>query len=483
MKSLKINALLNTLRSVLNIIFPLITFPYVSRILGADNLGIYNFSSSFVSYFILIAGLGINTYAIREGAKYRDNREEISNFSSEVFSINMLSTLIAYILLITILLLFKNLQDYTICIIIFSIQIFFSTIGTEWIYIIYEDYSYITLRSIVFKIISMFLLFVFVKNREDCLAYSAITVFSSVGSNILNYVHVKRFLQLNLTLKMKLKRHLKPIMILFVSGIAIQVYVSSDITILGIMKGAHTVGIYSVSSKIYSILKMLLSAALVVYIPRLSMLFGKKQYKKYNTLASSVLNISLMLIFPISVGLILVSKEIVILLAGIDFIKSVSSLQLLSLAIIPTIFGWFYTDCVLIPAKKEKIVMIANLISAVVNIILTIILIPYFSENAAAFTTVVAEVINMLIVVFYGIQVITIDYFRKNLLTVLVGTFGVIGICMAVDMLQFTFIYGLIVKILLSILIYFIILLLLKNRYCISTFEKILGGFSLWKKE
>lgn len=125
MKSLKINVLLNTLRSVLNIIFPLITFPYVSRILGADNLGIYNFSSSFVSYFILIAGLGINTYAIREGAKYRDNREEISNFSSEVFSINMLSTLIAYILLITILLLFKNLQDYTICIIIFSIQIFF----------------------------------------------------------------------------------------------------------------------------------------------------------------------------------------------------------------------------------------------------------------------------------------------------------------------------------------------------------------------
>ncbi|HFI0095332.1 TPA: oligosaccharide flippase family protein, partial [Streptococcus suis] len=136
MKSLKINVLLNTLRSVLNIIFPLITFPYVSRILGADNLGIYNFSSSFVSYFILIAGLGINTYAIREGAKYRDNREEISNFSSEVFSINMLSTLIAYILLITILLLFKNLQDYTICIIIFSIQIFFSTIGTEWIYTI-----------------------------------------------------------------------------------------------------------------------------------------------------------------------------------------------------------------------------------------------------------------------------------------------------------------------------------------------------------
>ena len=188
MKSLKINALLNTLRSVLNIIFPLITFPYVSRILGADNLGIYNFSSSFVSYFILIAGLGINTYAIREGAKYRDNREEISNFSSEVFSINMLSTLIAYILLITILLLFKNLQDYTICIIIFSIQIFFSTIGTEWIYIIYEDYSYITLRSIVFKIISLFLLFVFVKNREDYLAYSAITVFSSLGSNLLNYV-------------------------------------------------------------------------------------------------------------------------------------------------------------------------------------------------------------------------------------------------------------------------------------------------------
>ncbi len=177
-KSLELNAFLNSLRSILNLLFPLITFPYVSRVLSVDGMGIYNFSNTYVNYFLLIAGLGIATYAVREGAKYRNNTEEISKFASQVFTINIYSTVVAYVLLLGSLLVFKNLNNYISCTLIFGLQIIFTTIGTEWIYTIYEDYSYITIRSIVFKIFSIILLFILVRKPEDYLWYAAITVFS-----------------------------------------------------------------------------------------------------------------------------------------------------------------------------------------------------------------------------------------------------------------------------------------------------------------
>ena len=183
-KSLGLNAFLNGLRSVLNIIFPVITFPYVSRVLGVGEIGKYNFSNSFVQYFILIAGLGIATYAVREGAKFRGDRQKLNYFASQVFSINILSTVVSYAILFLCLLFFNKLHAYLASILIFSIQIIFTTLGTEWIYTIFEEYTYITVRSIVFKIISIIALFIFVRHQGDYLNYAAITVFSAVGSYI-----------------------------------------------------------------------------------------------------------------------------------------------------------------------------------------------------------------------------------------------------------------------------------------------------------
>ncbi|KAA9233518.1 oligosaccharide flippase family protein, partial [Lactobacillus jensenii] len=143
-KSLGFNGLLNGVRSALNLVFPLITFPYITRVLSVGSVGAYNFSNTYVGYFILLAGLGISTYAVREGAKYRDNREKLSKFASEIFAINLWSTVVSYVLLFMSLLIFRNLQTYLLFILIFSVQIFFTTVGIEWIYIINEDYSYIT---------------------------------------------------------------------------------------------------------------------------------------------------------------------------------------------------------------------------------------------------------------------------------------------------------------------------------------------------
>jgi O-antigen/teichoic acid export membrane protein len=310
-KSLGINAFLNGFRSVLNLLFPLITFPYVSRILQASGTGKYNFANSIVSYFLLIAALGVTNYAVREGAKLRDDRQKISEFASQVFTINMISTLISYVLLFLSLILFKKLQFYTVAILIFGLQIFFTTIGVEWIYTIFEDYAYITIRSIIFKIISMILLFIFVRQRSDYLNYVAITVFSTVGSNILNYFHAKSFCDIRITFKIDWKQHLKPILVIFATGIATQIYVNSDITILGILKNDYLVGIYSVSSKIYAIVKSLVQAIVVVAVPRLSMLLGKRETRQFRFLLSKVTNSLAMFTFPVTVGLYMLAPQVI----------------------------------------------------------------------------------------------------------------------------------------------------------------------------
>lgn len=377
-KSIKINAFLNGLRSVLNLIFPLITFPYVSRILSVNGIGIYNFSSTFVGYFVLIAGLGINTYAVREGAKYRDNSKQIATFSNQLFSINIISTILAYVLLFVTIFAFPKLNNYISCILVFSIQIFFTTIGTEWIYTTYEDYTYITIRSILFKIFSILLLFLFVKRQSDYLIYAGITVLASVGSNLLNFIHARSFISLKLTTKIDWKRHLKPILIIFSSAIAVNIYVYSDNTILGIMKDEYAVGIYSIAVKIYTIAQSLLTAILTVTIPRLAFLYGKKLIEEYNYLLHRVIDTLLILALPASTGLIMLSKPIVMLIASRKYMNSVSSLSIIAFAIIFSIFSWIFSDCVLIPAKRESLVFHCTLITAVFNVVVNIILIPFF---------------------------------------------------------------------------------------------------------
>ncbi|MCC4412602.1 flippase [Limosilactobacillus reuteri] len=468
MKSLSINAFLNTLRNVLNMIFPLVTFPYVARILGAQNLGIYNFSNTFISYFLLIAGLGINTYAIREGAKYREDRKKLNNFVAQLYSINLVSTLISYILLGSVLVLAHNLRIYVICILIFSIQIFFTTIGVEWIYSIFEDYTYITIRSIFFKLISLILLFVLVKHKSDYLIYAAITVFASVGSNILNYIHVKKFCDIKITKVMKIKKHIKPILIIFASNIAILLYVNSGITLLGIMKNAYIVGIYSASTKIYSVLKTVLSSALIVTVPRLAMLYGKKNFNEYRKVASNVFNFLTLVTIPATIGLIIVSKSVILVLSGRDFVSATLSLQLLSIAAIFSIFSWFYNDCILIPAKKERVVLIATIVSAIVNILLNIVLIPNYNQNASAFATIIAELVGMIISIYYGRKVVTIKNFYNNFSTVVIASIGMAIIGVIINFLKLNTFISLIMVICLSGIAYLIMLIILKNKLVIN---------------
>ena len=463
-KSLKLNMILNAIKGLLSVLFPLITFPYVSRVLGVDNLGRYNFVNSIISYLLLLAGLGINTYAIREGARIRDDRERIELFGREMLSINILSTVFSYLLLFILLLAVSRLEDDRSLLLIFSLQIIFKTIGVEWVYSIYEDYIYITLRSIVFQVISLILLFLFVKTKDDIDIYALITVLSAVGSNLLNYIHSKSYCDLRPVWQIRWKAHLRPILILFAMSATVTIYVSSDITILGFLCGDYTVGIYSVSVKVYNIVKTILSSVLIVSVPRLSLLLGKNDMVRFSESADDIYKTLLTLVSPAIVGIIVLRKEIVLLFSTSDYISAITSLSLLSIALFFCMGAWFWGQCILIPFKEESTVFKITIFSAVVNIGLNFILVPVWRENAAAITTIVAEGLSFVLCAYVGRKYLQVKKLLVHYIKIAIGCIVIYFIGSFVHSLSLSSASNMMIIIPFSIVFYGVIELFLKNE-------------------
>ena len=277
-KSLTMNAIMSGVRSILSILFPLITFPYVSRVLQVENLGKYNFANSVCSYFVLLAGLGISTYAIREGSKLRENREQISRFAFQMYTINLASSALSYLVLL--------------------------------------------------------------------------------------------------------------------------------------------------------------------------------------------------LVAPAVTGLICLSRDVVLLISDPSYLPASTSLQILSAALFVCLFGWLYNACVLIPQKREKYVMYATVVSALVNILFNLILVPLFQENAAAFTTVLAEAVSMVLCIFYARGLVDLKVNLRSVGSVLVGCAGIVACCTAARYAIDGFLPRVAVSVFGSCAVYFLILALLKNEMVRDVLQK-----------
>lgn len=462
-KSLATNAILNTAKTVLGILFPLISFPYVSHVLGVENLGIYNFSFSFLSYFLLIAALGISTYGIREGTHYRENKVQIQSFVSELFSINMISTIVAYILLIVCLFGIPFMEPYRKAVLILSSEILFTTIGVSWVCNVYEDFLAIAVRTIAFQILSLVLLFVFVQSADDLYRYVAILVISNSGANLANFFYIrKKYCKFYFTTKIDWKKHLKPILIIFSTTIAITIYVSSGITILGFMTNDYQVGLYGTAVKIYTVIKNILAAILMVLIPRFTLVFSNDDHKQSNELFSKVFNILTVLMLPMCTGLFSLSGDIVTIISGRDYMGATDPLRLLSIAVTFSLYAYMYTQCVLIPVKEEKIVLRATIVSAVVNIILNFILIPMWSINAAAITTIIAEFIMFVMAFYYSQKTVRLVGVWKNLVSTLIGCICVFFICFFAKSIELLFL-RVMVSVCCSVLGYLLVLIVLRN--------------------
>lgn len=385
------NLALNIIRVALNLLFPLITFPYVSKILGPVNLGKVNFTSSVVNYFVLIASMGIPSYGVIVCAKARENTEKLKKTICELLYINIVLVVLAYFLFFASLLCVAKFQADRTLFLVQSISILLTAAGVDWIYSALEDFAYITIRSIIFKIISAALILILVKTNDDYILYAAILVLSGVGSCVLNLVHARQYIRLYPIKKLKIKQHMMPILTFFAASIAATISSNLDTTMLGFFKGDYEVGIYSFAVKIKNLLIMVDSAILAVFVPQFSMYAqsGKlEQYKKSVRLLSQMMFTFACVMSFFAVGFY---SDVITILGGEQYSTAKAPLIILTLCLIVLSMTWTLGVGVLQPLGREKDYAKGITVSTVTNIIFNVCLIPPFGSTGAALATIISE--------------------------------------------------------------------------------------------
>lgn len=464
MKSLKKNMVLNAFRTAMTLIFPLITFPYSSRILNPETIGKVQFSKSIVSYFAMLAALGIGTYGIREASKLRENKTLLSHFFQELLLLNLISTIIAYIGLFLCTIFIPKLVEYRLLIFVTSSTILFSTIGIDWLYTAEEDFTYITIRSLLFQILSIVFLYLFVKNETDYIIYALITVFSSVGSNICNIFHAKKFVSFKIQSKLDIKQHIRPVFALFSLTLASSIYALLDTTMVGLLADDFQVGLYTAATKINKMVLALVISMGAVLLPRLSFFVGKDDIESFKRVAYNYLDAMLLIAFPCLIGLSFLSKPILLVLSGSKFIDALTVMRIMNPIIVIIGLSNFIGLQIFLPLKKEKLTLYSEICGAFVNFLLNLFLIPKYAAIGAAIATVCAESTVTIVQLIFSRNIIS----PKKILFCSLKYF-VYSLIMGIPVLLCTYlipniIIQLIISIIVGILTYLLILFITKNE-------------------
>ena len=394
--SVKLNMLMNAILTMSSFIFPLITFPYISRILLPAGTGKINFATSVVNYFAMFAQLGIPTYGIRACAKVRDDKVKLSKIVHELLFINIFMCVLVYIVFFLSIFNVPRLRQDIALYLIIGISIILNALGVEWLYKALEKYSYITVRSLIFKAIALVAMFLLVKNQEDYVIYGGITIFAASASNILNFWNLRKYVILKPLGKYNIRQHVKMVITFFSMSIATTIYTNLDSVMLGFMKGDVDVGYYGAAVKIKNILVSLVTSASAVLLPRASFYVDRNLLDEFYYLLKKTMHFVFLLACPLTLYFIIFAKEGIFFLSGEAYAGSILPMQI----IMPTLIFIGMTNIIgiqmLVPLGLEKQVLYSEIAGAVVDFILNAFLIPRYASAGAAVGTLVAEIVVLI---------------------------------------------------------------------------------------
>ena len=481
-KSVKLNFILNSMRIFLGTFFILITTPYITRVLGAENLGKVDYVTSIIQYFILFTALGIPNYGIREIARTRDSENERTKVVLELGIILVVTTIFGYFILFYLLNKISNFKEIKTLILIMSTWILFNNVGFEWFYQGIENQIYITLRYIFVRIIVIILMFLFVKISNDYYIYGVIVVLMNSGSNILNLINIRKYLSFK---GMKLKdlnifRHLKPILIIFAASLSTSIYLQLDVVMLGNIND-KVVAYYTVPNKLIRLVMILITALGTVLVPRISNCLKNKDVENYKKYINLSLKYILMIAIPSLVGIFLLADNIIYIMAGEKFLQSILTMRILVFILFIVGLAYFLGFQILYPHGLEKYYTYSVTIAAIINFIFNYIMIPRYYQNGAAIGTIIAELTGVIIMLYFTRNYLKdIEFYSLKNLKYFVSA-GIMGIfILIIKTLNLSNLLTMLVAILLGSIIYFLILFLLKEDIMILGMNMLKNRF---KKE
>lgn len=451
-KSIKVNAFFNILYTVINIIFPLIIYPYVNRILMAAGLGKVTFYASVSNYAIMFAGLGLATYGVRAVAKVRENGKELSGIAAELLRINMVATVVVVVIYTCFVLFSERLNKEQCLFWINGILIITAPLGVDWLYSGLEQYSYITKRTVLFKAVSLVLVFLFVRQSDDYIVYAGILAFSNIASILCNYLYAKKLVGFSLQGEYRYKKHLKPMMVLFASALAVSIYTNLDTVMLGFICDDREVGLYTVAVKVKTVLLAVVNAISTVLLPRLSCYYGQEKYGEYYKVLKKSVSVIFMLTIPLAMFFALEAYNCIFILGGEDYLQAVSCMQILMPVLVMSGFSNVTGNQVLIPQGKDTLFMRAVMAGAFVDIVLNALFMRRFGCIGASVATLIAEMVQMGVQLFYSYKDVVSGFQLKTFMHI--GIASVISFFVVCE-LEFLCGFSVIAELFISAFIYF----------------------------
>ena len=389
-KSLKKNIIYSSILTAANYIFPLITYPYVSRVLGVDNIGACNFVDSVINYFILFSMLGISTVGIREISQARSDREKLNQTFSRLFTINTVSTTVVLIALLISMFTVPQLRENSHLMWIGVLKLISNYLLIEWLYKGLEEFKYITSRTVLVKCLYVVAVFLFIKSPADTTIYYMLLTLMITGNALINIVHSRKYVKYSLTLQ-KSSALLKAIIILGIYAFLTSMYTTFNVVYLGFECGDTEVGYYATSTKIYRMILSVFTAVTGVMMPRLASLLSEGKFGTFRSLLKKSFRILFVIFIPTSFAIGIFAPQIIHLIAGAGYEGAIMPLRIISPLLLIIGLEQIIIIQGLMPMKKDKEVLINSAAGAATGIIANLILVPQYGATGAAISWFAAE--------------------------------------------------------------------------------------------
>ena len=390
--SIKKNYGFNLLNSLLNIVFPIVTFPYAARILSPEGIGEAQFIFSLAQYFAILAAFGIPIYGVKAIAEVKHNKELLSKVTTELLVI--LSMLVAVVLGVYSLVII-NIPDLNANWPAHAIAgsiIFLTVFNVDWFFSGTEQFKILALRSAFVKGLSLIILFTFVKTQQDTLEYLFFLVFLYIGNYFLNFLFLFRSIKISFA-KIEVSRHFKPLLPIFAMIVATTIYTTLDTVMLGFLNDEKEVGFYTSAVKLAKVSIPVLTSMGVVMIPRATKYAQEKNMAGQLSLYGKSFSFLVLLAIPMSFGIFLLNKEAILIFSGPLFLEAVSDVRILAFLPLLIGLGHLISFQILIPHNKNRSIFYATLIGMFVFLILSITLIPSMGSTGAAIANTATELI------------------------------------------------------------------------------------------
>lgn len=427
--SLKSNAFYNILLNVSNVLFPFITTPYVSKVLGVENIGIVNFAITYASYFVMVAMLGVPTYGMRVIASYQisgnDNRQAVFiELSTIIFIFSLIVSSIYVISIFAIPQLYEQ-KDFLL---VAGLTVYLASLNIEWYFGGRERFKLITVRSLVVKVAMTAGMFIFVRTRQDIMPYLLLMVGATLLNHVWNWIYLLRYdwkkVEWN---TLRFKYHIKPLLMLFSATLAINIYTMLDTIMLGFLSDYNQVGYYTSAMKISRIVMPLVTAMSPVVFARVSALKESGETVQIKQILHNSFSYMYTLAVPLTIGLVVLSPRFVPMFFGPEFMPAILPMQLLALLVIIIGISNVYGTQMVQAMGHDKQFLMAVIFGTIINFTLNMLLIKPYGAIGASVASIAAEIVVLVIMAIFAHRIINLNIGFKNLVRPVVASLPIIA--------------------------------------------------------